>query len=387
MLQPFSYAMPTRIVFGPGTVARTGEELRSLECHRPILVTDEGVGSLRFFARLRDSITGANLEYEVFDRVPRDPDLRDVDSLVALVRQKGCDSVVAIGGGSVLCAGRGAAVTLPSGGSARELVGVDKVGNDPLPMIAVPTTAGSGSEVSGVIVLSDRESGSIVTIGSPHCFPKLAILDPDALADLPARQAAISGMDALAHGLEALMTTTPNPLSEALAVHACATIFKELPNAALTAESEPKARCLVASTMANMACGNSRLSLGHAMTLPLSARFDIPHGVAAGLLLPHVVRFNLPVAGRRLLPLMRAMGYEPDVDPECILQEIVSLLDDLDFPCCLQTLGVEESALAGMAGQVADSPLSKFNLRKAETSQVLSIYQAAFSAGRDRVVW
>lgn len=379
MVQPFSYTMPTRIVFGPGAAARIRDELRALGYEKPILITDRGVSPLPFFARLRDFIAKASLEYEVFDRVPRDPDLKDVDSLVALVKEKGCDSIVAIGGGSVLCAGRGAAVTLPSGRSARELVGVDKIRNKPLPVIAVPTTAGSGSEVSGVIVLSDRENGSIVTIASPHCFPSLAILDPDGLAELPARQAAISGMDALAHGLEALMTTTPNPLSEALAVHACATIFRELRMAALTGDREAKARCLVASTMANIACGNSRLCLGHAMTLPLSARFDIPHGVAAGLLLPHVVRFNLPVAEWRLLPLMRAMGYEPDVDAECILQELVSLLDDLDFPRGLQTLGVEESALADMADQVINSPLAKVNLRKTAVSQVHRIYEAAFS--------
>jgi alcohol dehydrogenase class IV len=384
MPQPFLYAMPTQIMFGPGALARIGEELKALGCEKPILVTDQGVSPLSFSNRLKESLAQADIEFEVFDKVPRDPDLRDIDNLVRLARNKGCDSVVAIGGGSVLCAGRGLAVTLPSGGSSRELVGVNRVKGNPLSVIAIPTTAGSGSEVSGVIVLSDREKASIVTIASPHCFPSLAILDPDVLMDLPPHQAAISGMDALAHGLEALMTTTPNPISESLAVHACATLFRELRRAVLTQEMEPKAQCLVASTMANMACGNSRLGLGHAMSLPLSARFNLPHGVAAGLLLPYVLEFNLPVVEKRLRQLIVVMGYEPYTDPECVLNELISLLEDLDFPSDLETVGVEETALTDLAEQVMNLPLTRFNLRKTEVSHVLRIYKAAFSkSGRE----
>lgn len=382
MLQPFVYAVPTRIIFGSGAVARAAEELKASGCEKPILVTDQGVRRLPFFGALKDSIRDVDLKYEVFDEVPRDPDLEDVDALVTLLKEMDRDSVVAIGGGSVLCAGRGAAVTLPGGASSRALVGIGKITKNPLPVIAIPTTAGSGSEVSGVIVLSDRENGSIVTIGSPHCFPSLAILDPDTLADLPSRQAAISGMDALAHGLEALMTTTPNPLSEALAVHACATILKDLRSAALTGEREPKARCLVASTMANMACGNSRLCLGHAMTLPLCARFGIPHGVAAGLLLPQVLKFNLPVAGRRLAPLMMAMGYESDADPEWISEELSLLLEDFDFFKDIDNLEVQQSTLVEMAEQVVSSPLVTFNLRRTEVADVARIYDATLSRSR-----
>jgi alcohol dehydrogenase class IV len=336
MLEPFQYTMPTRIVFGPGAIAKIGEQLEGWGCQKAILVTDPGVSALPFFLKVKEVVAKANLQHEVFDQVPRDPDLADVDGLVRLARDKGCDSVVAVGGGSALCAGRGLAVTLPGGTGSRDLVGVGKIKDEPLPVIAVPTTAGSGSEVSGVIVLSDRERGAIVT-------------------------------------------TTPNPISEALAVHACGVIFNDLRRAVSTREAEPKARCLVASTMANMACGNARLSLCHAMTLPLSARFDIPHGVAAGLLLPHVLRFNLPVAGGRLIPLLMAMGCGSDGDPEAILQKLESLLQDLDFPTDLKTLGVKASALEDLAEEVVNSPLAKFNLRRAEKGHVTAIYEAAYT--------
>jgi alcohol dehydrogenase class IV len=344
-----------------------------------MLVTDRGVSSLPFFEGLKDAMGKAGLRYEIFDSVPCDPDLQDVDALAMLLEKNGCDSVVAIGGGSVLCAGRGAAVTLREGTSARDLVGMGKIKHKPLPMIAIPTTAGSGSEVSGVIVLSDRTNRAIVTIASPHCFPVLAILDPDTLADLPPRQAAISGIDALAHGLEALMTTTPNPISEALAVQACATLFEDLRSASLTREMEPKARCLVASTMANMACGNARLSLAHAMALPLSARHGLAHGVAAGLLLPPVLEFNLPVAGGRLLPLMRAVGYEAYADPEYLLEELILLLEDFDFSKEVEGLEIQEPALVEMAEEVAKSPLATFNVRQAEVKHILRIYKDALS--------
>jgi len=384
MLQSFVYVTPTRIIFSHGAVVQAAEELKALGCRKPMLVTDQGVSPLSFFDRLKDSMRNADLGYEVFDAVPRDPDLKDVDTLVALLKEKNRDSVVAIGGGSVLCAGRGAAVTLPSGVSSKQLVGVGRIKSKPLPVIAIPTTAGSGSEVSGVIVLSDRDNAAIVTIASPHCFPSLAILDPDTLANLPPRQAAISGIDALAHGLEALMTTTPNPISEALAAHACATLFEELRSAALTGEIEPKARCLVASTMANMACGNSRLCLGHAMALPLCARFGIPHGVAAGLLLTDVLEFNLPVAGRRLMPLGMAMGYDAEAGPEWILEELTLLLEDFDFSEEIDKLDVQPSTLVEMAEQVVNAPLATFNLRRADVTDVVRIYEAALSmSGRE----
>ena len=164
MLQSFAYAATTRILFGQGALAQTATELKALGCGHPMVVTDQGVGALGFFDRLKDSVGKAGLRYEVFDAVPQDPDLKDIDHLAGILKRKNSDSVVAVGGGSVLCAGRGAAVTLPSGVSARELVGIGKVVKGPLPMIAIPTTAGSGSEVSGVIVLSDRDNTAIVSL-------------------------------------------------------------------------------------------------------------------------------------------------------------------------------------------------------------------------------
>jgi alcohol dehydrogenase class IV len=374
MPRPFLYTMPTRVVFGHGTIAGVGEELRASGCKKPIVVTDRGIAPLSFARNLKD--------FELFDEVSRDPDLKDIDHLAGLAREKGCDSVVALGGGSVICAGRGLAVTLSSGGSSEELVGLNKVKGRSLFVIAIPTTAGSGSEVSGVIVLSNRKGGAIVTIASPHCFPDLAVLDPEVLEELPPRQGAISGMDALAHGLEALMTTKPNPISFSLAIHACATLLRALRPAVLTREMEPKAQCLIAGTMANMACGSSGLGLGHAMTLPLSARFNIVHGVAAGLLLPYVLEFNIPVADERLRSLMAVLGYESYAGPECILDDLLALLADLDFPSDLKSLGVEESALRDLAEQVMSMPLAGFNVRRVDVDHVLRIYEAALDGKR-----
>jgi len=381
--QSFVYSMPTRIVFGHGVINQVGDELIAMGCQKPMVVTDQGVSHMAFFGRLKDSLGNASLGYEVFDAVPRDPDLEDIDYLVTLTRDKGCDAVVAIGGGSVLCAGRGLAVTLPSGKSSKELVGIGKIKDRPLPVVAIPTIAGTGSEVSGIIVLSDREHGTIVTIASPFCFPSLATLDPDVLADLPPHLAAISGVDALAHGLEALMTTTPNIISEALAVHACATLFKNLRSAILTSDMTSKGQCMIASAIANMACGSSRLCLGHAMIIPLSARFSIPHGVAAGLVLPHVLQFNLPVVGKRLLPLILSMGYSPGADTECILRDVVSLLEDLDFFKDFEAPKIEERQIREMAEQVVNSPMARFNLRHVDIDQVEHIYKAAFLGAKE----
>jgi alcohol dehydrogenase class IV len=244
-------------------------------------------------------------------------------------------------------------------------------------MVAIPTTAGSGSEVSDVIVLSDRENSRIVTIISHHCFPGQTILDPDVLAGLPPQQAAISGIDALAHGLESLMTIRPNPVSEAIAVHACATIIKELRLAALTGEIEPKGRCLIASAMTNMACGATGINFGHAMILPLTAHLNMAHGLAAGLLLPHVTAYNLPASKRRLFPLMLALGYKADAEPDLIIDELKKLLMDLGFED-FELPEVKTATLKMMAEEVINSPITGFNVRKVELAHVLNIYKAIF---------
>ena len=378
MLLPFEYTMPTKIIYGEGTIAQAGKGIKDLGGQNPILVTDQGVSSLPVFESLKDSVAGAGLEYEVYDAVSRDPDLKEDDELVSLAKEKGCDSVIALGGGSVLCAGKSLSVTAPSGTSSRDLVGLDMVKEHPLPIVAIPTTAGSGSEVSEATVLSDRENNRIVVIASHHCFPGLTILDPEVLASLPPRQAAISGIDALAHGLESLMTTRPNPISESIAVHACATMIEELRLAALTGEMEPKGRCLIASTMTNMACGATGINLGHAMILPLTAHLGIPHGLAAGLLLPHVTAYNLPASKRRLLPLMLALGYEADAEPHLIVDDLEALLMDLGFGD-FDLPEVEEATLKMMTEEVIISPITGFNVRKVELDHVLNIYKAVFS--------
>jgi alcohol dehydrogenase len=378
MLLPFEYSMPTKIVYGEGTIAQAGRGIKNLEGQKPILVTDRGVHSLPIFQSLIESVAGEGLKYEVYDTVSRDPDLKEVDELVGLAKGKGCDSVIALGGGSVLVAGKGLAVTAPSMTSSRDLVGIDMVKKHPLPIVAIPTTAGSGSEVSDVTVLSDRDGKRIVTIVSHYCYPGLTILDPDVLAGLPPRQAAISGVDALAHGLESLMTTRPNPISEAIAVHACATMIRELRLAALTGEMEPKGRCLIASTMTNMACGATGINLGHAMILPLTAHLDMPHGLAAGLLMPHVTAYNLPVSKRRLVPLVLALGYEATEEPDIIVDELNDLLADLGFGD-FELPEVDEATLKMMAEEVVNSPITTFNVRKVELDHVLNIYKAIFS--------
>jgi alcohol dehydrogenase class IV len=378
MLLPFEYSMPTRIIYGEGSITQAGKEIKNLTGQKPILITDQGVSFLPFFKSLVESITEAGLEYEVYDTVSRDPDLKDVDELVSLAKKKGCDSVIALGGGSVLCAGKGLAVTAPSGTSSRNLVGMHMVKERPLPMIAIPTTAGSGSEVSDVIVLSDRDGNRIVTIISHHCYPDLTILDPAVLADLPPKQFAMSGVDALAHGMESLMTTRPNPISEGIAVHSCATLIKELRQAALTSEMEPKGQCLIASSMTNMACGATGINFGHAMILPLTAHLNMPHGLASGLLLPHVTAYNLPASKKRLLPLMLALGYEVDAEPERIIDELEELVIDLGFEE-FELPKVDTATLKMMAEEVVNSPITGGNVRKVELEHVFNIYKAIFS--------
>lgn len=226
---------------------------------------------------------------ETFTDVRQNPDVACVSRGVEAFRAAQADLVVAVGGGSPMCAAKAIALIATNGGTIRDYEGFGKVSQRPLPTICLPTTAGSGTEVSAVTIITDEKRHIKMAIGSPLAFPPLAILDPELLLTLPFRQAAASGMDALSHAIEACLTTQATPLTNALALGAIRLMGENLVRAAKTRDLEAKGACLLASSMANMACGNARLGLNHALTWPISSLFGVPHGLANGIMLPYAL--------------------------------------------------------------------------------------------------
>lgn len=394
----FSFYIPTRIIHGAGSSTKTGQEFRSLGATKALVVTDKGVNSAGLLEQVLKSIRAEGFPYVVFDKVQEDPGEETVQEGARISVDEKCDGIVVVGGGSPMCAARGMAILATNGGKIGDYAGFNKASKTPLPVVAIPTTAGSGCEVSQFIILKNEERHCKMVLGSPSYFPKVAILDPLLLRTVPFWQAAAAGIDALAHGIEAYLTTLVTPITDALALGAINLIFPNLRAACFTDDLEAKEACLIGSTMANVACGNALLGLAHMMTVPVEGMSKIPHGIDLGILLPHVMEFNLPASHERFAALAKCMGeFRPGFTREALAASAISavkkLLLDLGFPRSYAEFNLDKKEIPHMAEIIAAgvyeisgtsrtynllSPVPSVNIRKAVMGDVISLYEKAF---------
>jgi alcohol dehydrogenase class IV len=320
------FVASTELVHGPGSLGRLGGEVERLGGTRVLLVSDQGLGRAGVAGRVADQLTDAGLPLECHLDVPLDPTFDDVDLVVAAARRHRADTVVSVGSGSVLAAGRAAAVAATHDGPSAELGGVDRAARPPLLSICIPTTAGSGGEVSRQATITDP-SGHKSGIQGRSVAARLAILDAELLLSVPRRQAVASGMDALTHALEAYVSRRATPLTDALALSCFETIFRDLPAAVAEPRVEVLDRLLLASTMANLACGNAGLGLVHGLNKGITYLFHtgrypiLSYGDLHSVLLPWVNRFNAPAAPERYARLARLMGVEGGLDDLAAAEE------------------------------------------------------------------
>jgi alcohol dehydrogenase class IV len=340
--QTSRYDGPTELVSGPGSLAGLPEEMRRLSGSRAIVVSDAGLAKAGIVEKVERCLSDASLLGASYLDVPAGPTFADVDAVVARIRAETIDTVVSVGSGSVLAVGRSAAlVATHDAPSSRSLAGVGKSSRPPLLSICVPTTAGSGGEVSRQATLTDDE-GRKAGIQGRDVAARLAILDAELLLTVPRRQAVDSGIDALTHALEAYVSRRASPLTDALALSAFQTIFDLLPGALTDREVSAWDRLLLASTMANLACGNAGLGLVHGLNKGITYLFhtgryaSVPYGELHAVLLPWVVRFNLPAAPERFATLARAMGVDGEGSDEAIAEagvdRLASWMADLGAP-------------------------------------------------------
>jgi alcohol dehydrogenase class IV len=329
----YRYAAPTELVHGPGSIARLGGEVKRLGGRRVTLVSDAGLAKAGLVDRAADSLRAAGLAFDTDFNVPIDPTFEEVDRLVALVRGHRSDTVVAFGSGSVMAAGRSAAVAAAHEGSSVALAGVDKATQPPLLSICVPTTAGSGGEVSRQATITDLE-GHKSGIQGWAVAARLAILDAELLLSVPRRQAVASGVDALVHALEAYVSRRHTPLTDALALSSFEVLYRDLPKAIERPTVELLDGLLLASTMANLACGNAGLGLIHGLNKGITYLFHtgryntLSYGDLHSVLMPWVNEFNVPAAPERFATLARLMGVPADVPDRAAADRSVDLIRD-----------------------------------------------------------
>jgi len=387
------------VLHGRGAIARLGDEVAT-ECRRPLLVTDPGIVASGLHRRAIDSLERRGLAVAIFDRVTHMATVRSVSEGVAAGRAHGFDCVVGLGGGSALAVARGVAIVGAEERPVRELVGgwgAEAPSLRMLPLFSVPTTAGSGSEVSPSAPLLDDELGAKLTLSGPGTFSRVAILDPDLLASLPTRQAALSGVDALTHAIEACCTNLATPITDALALAAMGILVRDLA-AAVRGDADARARCLVASTMANQACGNAKLGLVHGLARNVQTLFVVPYGVTIGVFLVPVMEFNRPAALPAFARMADAMGLSRPGEPEssraaAVVRAVKRLLAEIGIPRRLGSDEVDRSRIDELArmvfarntpaqldraalasvdvGGFAPSP----NIRRARYADVVALYE------------
>lgn len=332
-----NFFMPTRIVAGQGSLGTIGTLARDLRMTRVLVVSDPIISNQPFHAAALAALAEAGLETARFDECGIDARCSHIDSEGERVRRDGIDGVVCIGGGSVMCTGKGIAIVATNHRSMAECTGVGTFDKKALPMIMVPTTAGSGSEVSQWTIVKDEVRHLKLLGGGPLSFPDAAILDPVTLRSLPMHVAALPAVDALTHGVEAYLSGIASPITDALALAAVRLQFASLRASINSDDEHAREDNLVASCMSNIACGNARLGHGHALSLPLEGHLDLPHPFGVGVLLPHVIGFNLPVLPAKVKPLAEALevnstGLSRAETIEACAGAVRALYADIGFP-------------------------------------------------------
>lgn len=377
MPEKFDNNLPRRIRFGRGIAGELPAELDRLGRSRPFIITDAGVKAAGVLAKVTATLDKAGIAYCVFDRTEPEPPFACVSEAGDNARSAGfeADAVVAIGGGSVIDTAKLVAATLLDRRQAALLAGIGKVGRRPLPLVCIPTTAGTGSEATAVAIFTDVATGNKVGVVDPCLVPDVVLLDPALTDGLPGLPTAAAGMDALIHALEAFIGLTATPLARGLALEAARRIGPALPVVCRDGSDRPaRDAMLIGANLAGIAFANSSCCGVHALALPLGGRFHVVHGVATGCLAAETMRHNLSSCREDIGIFAGALGWPGG--PDAFADRLESLATTIGLRKALAATMVPESALAEMARQaVANRRLMDPNPRPITEADAAGIYR------------
>ena len=381
-VEGFSYLCPTAVVAGHGSLASINKIVSDLGCRRVLIITDPGVRA----AGLADLAASALSDRYagMFDRIPSDPDLEAVDAATAFAREMNADCLVSVGGGSVIDATKGVAVTLKNGGKANDHLNLLTLTQPQTPHIAIPTTSGTGSEVTNVSVLTSHSAGRKLFLVDKFIMPNAAILDPRFTMSLPKRMTVATAMDAMTHAIEAMMSTMSNRICDAQALQAIRLIAENLPLAVADGKNE-KARLnmQIAATLAGWAFTVAQVGLAHAMAHTLGTLFHLPHGEACGIVLPKVMRYNVDHATEALVQVALALGAKNGKGGrEAALEAadaVEALMKKTGHPLQLREAGVKEDMLDMAAFHAICDTAAIFNPRRVnDPGEIAALYKQAY---------
>lgn len=323
MINRFDFLLPTRIRYGRGTVTALGEALRDLNATRVMIITDKGIVKAGLLNRVADLIKAAGIPFIVYDEIEANPKDYNVEAAAGTAREQAVDTIVAFGGGSPIDAAKAVAVVAKQGGAVADYQGKGKIQDACLPFIAIPTTAGTGSEVTFSAVITDTKEKFKFTIKSPAIAAKTAIIDPELTLTVPPLVTAATGIDALTHAIEGYTANCTEPIAEAVGLYAVEYIANNIVAAVKNgANIEARDNMMLGSLLAGLSFSHADVAAVHCMAEALGSMYDAPHGMCNAILLPYVMAYNLPVAGYKYARVARAMGLDEPDDGKAAAQGI-----------------------------------------------------------------
>jgi len=384
-MEIFSFRAAGEITFGVGSVNQLGAAIRKAGGKKVLVVVDPGFAKTGSFTRVTQSLEREGLSFVLFDQVEPEPRTVIADQGGEVARKERCNFVLGVGGGSAMDTAKAAAVLATNGGQARDYQGLDKVPRPGLLKGMVPTTAGTGSEVTFTAVFINEEEKKKAGINSPHLYPEMSILDPELTLSLPPAVTAFTGMDALAHAVESYTSKAAHPLSEMFSLEGIHLIGKSLRRAVEKGSNlEARSDMLLGSLLAGIGLANAGVTAVHSLSYPLGGRFRVPHGVGNGLLLPAVMEYNALSLPEKFARIAGAMGEKTEglsAKNAALLavESVKGLARDIQVPMRLSDLGIPVSAFPGMAEEAlkVTRPLEN-NPRPVSFEDAIQIYRSVF---------
>ncbi len=376
MTGAFDFQPRTRIVFGVGSIERAGELTAELGAQKVLVVTDPGIEKAGHLELLLNSLSRAKIRSVVFDKVRENPTTLDVDACLQFAKANAIDSIIGLGGGSSLDTAKGCNFLLTNGGRMQDYWGVGKATKPMLPFIAIPTTAGTGSECQSVALIADEKTHAKMACGDHKAAARVAILDPGLTLSQPARVTACTGIDALSHAVESAVTRKRTPLSMLYSREAFRLCASSLPRIFQNPKDlEARANMLLGAAFAGMAIENSMLGAAHSAANPLTAHFNVIHGQAVGMMLPAIVQFNSVDAQAREI----YQHLELPDGAKSLVGWLNEVLDQANMPKSLADCGVDGSAIPMMAAEAAKQWTAAFNPRTITEADFAKLYEQVFT--------
>jgi alcohol dehydrogenase len=380
----FEFSTARRLIIGPGCSEMIGEVAKGLGGEKALVVCDKGVVGAGLLDRIIESVKSERIAVEVFDKVVSNPTTENVEDGLRLLKERNCGIVVALGGGSVLDCAKAISVMATNPGQIKDYDGIEKIPKRMLPLIAVNTTGGTGSEVTQWAVITDQERKIKMTIGSSNMMPDVAIDDPLLAVSMPPSITATTGMDALTHAIEGYVAKFANPLTDSLALRAINLIAENLRIAFADGENlSAREGMLYGQMLAGMCFCYAGVGNVHAMAHQLGGMYDIPHGLANAILLPYVMEFNLVANPPKFAEVARAMGESIEglsirEAAQRAIIPVYQLSRDLQIPATLKEIGVREEDIPILAENAMKDLTIETNPRITSPVDLKSIYERAF---------